>query len=82
MAKIFHLTVARVGEKLFDGEVLSVSLPGIDGVFEVFAGHEALISGLAPGEVRITSSDSQQHHFSIAEGGIAEISQNQATILL
>ena len=82
MAKTFHLTIARVGENLFDGEVVSASFPGVEGVFEVLAEHEAFVSELKAGDVRVTSADGQTHHFGIAEKGIAEISRNQATILL
>jgi len=79
--KTFHLTIAKVGENLFDGEAVSVSLPGIEGTFEVLAEHEAFVSELAPGEARVTSADNARHTFPIT-GGIAEISRNQATVLL
>lgn len=80
--RTFHLTIARVGENLFDGEALSVSLPGEDGAFEVLAHHEPLVSPLKTGEVRVASADGKRYHFEIPPGGIAEISANQATILL
>lgn len=82
MAKTFHLTIARVGENLFDGEVVSVSLPGVDGVFEVLAQHEAFVTELRPGKVRVTTEEGKVSHFEIADRGIAEVSRNQATILL
>ncbi len=82
MAKTFHLTVARVGENLFDGEAISVTLPGVDGVFTVLPGHEAFVSELREGEARIEAADGQQHHVPIHQGGVAEVSSNQATVLL
>ncbi|HUX80953.1 MAG TPA: F0F1 ATP synthase subunit epsilon [Candidatus Paceibacterota bacterium] len=82
MAKTFHLTIAKIGENLFDGEVLSASIPGSEGVFEILALHEALISELRPGSIRVTPADTQVQHFAVTEGGIAEVSHNQATILL
>lgn len=82
MAKTFHLTVAKVGENLFDGDAVSATLPGKDGVFQVLANHEAFISELKEGDMRVTSADSQSHTFSLPHGGIAEISHNQAIILL
>lgn len=82
MAKSFHLTVARVGENLFDGEAVSATLPGVDGIFQILADHEALVSELAVGEMRIKAADEQSYHFEIPRGGIAEVSRNQATILL
>lgn len=82
MAKTFHLTIAKVGENLFDGEVVSASLPGIEGVFEVLAGHEAFVSELISGRVRVIIETGEVHNFEITGKGIAEISNNQATILL
>lgn len=80
--KTFHLTIAKVGENLFEGEVVSVRLPGADGVFTVLPNHEALVSTLASGEVRVEAANGQHRNFEIAKGGIAEISSNQATVLL
>jgi F-type H+-transporting ATPase subunit epsilon len=82
MAKSFHLTVARIGENLFDGEALSVSLPGSEGVFQVLADHEAEVATLVPGEVRVVDASGETHRFEIAQGGVAEVSGAQATILL
>lgn len=82
MAKTFHLTIARVGENLFDGEAVSVSLPGTEGVFEVLADHEAFVSQLRAGQARVKSPDGEAHHFEIQQSGIAEVSRNQVTVLL
>lgn len=82
MAKSFHLTIARVDENLFDGEVSSVLLPGKEGAFEVLAGHEAFVSELREGQIRVVAEDGKTYHFDIPERGIAEISTNQATVLL
>lgn len=82
MAKTFHLTIAKVGENLYDDEAISVTIPGSEGVFQVLADHEALVSELRPGEVRVVSEDGKLHHFGITEKGIAEVSHNQVTILL
>ncbi len=82
MKKTFCLTVARVGENLFEGEVVSVQLPGTEGVFQVLAMHEPLVSRLKEGKIHIETADGSFHHFDIETGGIAEVSTNQATILL
>jgi F0F1-type ATP synthase epsilon subunit len=82
MQKTFHLTVAKVGENLFDGEALSASLPGKEGVFQILPEHEAFVSELSHGVAHVTGADEQKHQFNIPQGGIAEVSRNQATILL
>ena len=53
MAKTFHLTIAQVGHNIFDGEAVSVTLPGSDGVFTVLANHEAFVTPLKIGEARV-----------------------------
>jgi F-type H+-transporting ATPase subunit epsilon len=82
MAKTFHLTVARVGENLFSGEARSVTLPGVDGVFTVMAGHEAFVSTLMEGEVKIEDTEGEKHAHHIPPGGVAEVSGNQVTVIL
>jgi F0F1-type ATP synthase epsilon subunit len=82
MAKAFHLTVARVGENLFDGEALSVSAAGEEGALEVLAGHEALVSPLKAGELRVVAGNGEKYHFEMPHGGILEVSGGQATVLL
>lgn len=81
-SKTFHLTVARVGQNIFDGEAVSVILPGKEGVFTVLAHHEAFVSELLPGEAKIEALNGENHHVEIPHGGVAEISNNQATVLL
>lgn len=80
--KTFRLTVAKVGENIFDGEAVSMTLPGVEGVFQVLPGHEPFVSELKAGRMSFTTSAHQAKHIPIHEGGIAEISHGQATILL
>jgi len=81
MARILHVTVAKVGENLFNGEAVSVTLPGREGVFEVLAGHEPFVTTLTEGSAKVVLDDGSSHVFPII-AGIAEISHNQATVLL
>lgn len=81
MAKTFHLTVARVGENLFDGEAVSATLPGADGVFTVLANHEAFVTTLKEGSIEIHGPGNERQTIAITDG-VAEVSNNQATILL
>ncbi|OGG39921.1 hypothetical protein A2118_01050 [Candidatus Kaiserbacteria bacterium GWA2_50_9] len=80
--KTFHLTIAKVGENLFEGEAVSVTLPGSEGVFQVLAEHEPFVSELKQGELHIKGVNDQLYHFEVPQGGIAEVSHNQATVLL
>ncbi|HUY62853.1 MAG TPA: F0F1 ATP synthase subunit epsilon [Candidatus Paceibacterota bacterium] len=79
--KTFHLTIARIGEKLFDAEAVSASVPGAEGMFEILGGHEPFISELRAGEVRVRTERGEER-FAVPQGGIAEVSGSEATILL
>ena len=70
--KTFHLTVACIGENLFQGEAVSASLPGSEGIFEVLAGHEAFVSLLKQGKLRVRAADEQLYYFEVVKSGIAE----------
>lgn len=66
--------------ELFNGEAISVSLPGVDGRFQLLNLHAAMVSSLAKGDVIIEAEDNQKHTFEIT-GGILEILNNKAIIL-
>ena len=80
--KTFRVVAAKVGETLFDGDAVSISLPGSEGIFQVLAEHEAFVSELIPGNMHIKTKDGQLHTIKIERNGVAEISHNHATVLL
>lgn len=82
MAKTFNLTIANVGQNLFSGPAQSVTLPGAEGVFTVLAGHEAFVTPLKEGNAVVKDAEGVEQVFSIAAGGICEVSGDQATVLL
>ena len=79
--KLLQLNISRVDGPVFAGEVISVSVPGVDGDMTILADHEALISPLRAGELTITTADSETETFEVTAGTL-EISANQATILI
>lgn len=79
--RLLKLTIARVDGPVFDGEVNSVVVPGVAGDMELLAGHEALISPLRSGEVRVKKTDGTVESFALTAGTL-EVSNNHATILI
>ncbi len=78
---LLKLTVTRVDGPIFDGEVVAVSVPGIQGDMQILAGHEPLISPLQKGTVTIhKADDTKESH--LIEVGTLEISNNHATVLI
>jgi F-type H+-transporting ATPase subunit epsilon len=82
MADALHVTVTSVAEKLFDGQAQSVTVPGADGVLEVLAHHEPFVSTLRAGTVVVKVQGNEDKTFDIGEGGVIEVSNNHATVLL
>jgi F-type H+-transporting ATPase subunit epsilon len=81
MTKQLKLTISRVDGPIFDGEVVSVTVPGIAGEMTILANHSALISPLKQGLVTIRKEGSEIEEVEI-ESGTLEISNNYATILI
>jgi F-type H+-transporting ATPase subunit epsilon len=79
--KLLKLIISRVDGPVLDGEVISVSVPGVDGDMTILANHEALISPLKKGVISVTKADNSTETFEI-ESGTLEISGNNATILI
>jgi|CXWL01.1.fsa_nt_gi F0F1-type ATP synthase epsilon subunit len=80
--KTFHVTIARVGEMVYEGEAHSLQLTGTEGVFTVYAGHEPFVSELVEGEAYVEDTEGTKHKIHIPHKGIAEVSFNQTTVLL
>lgn len=81
MAKTFHLTIAKIGENLFDGEALSLTAPGQEGVLTVLASHEPFVTPLTPGTLTVRTERGEET-FALDAQGILEVSGNQATVIL
>jgi F-type H+-transporting ATPase subunit epsilon len=80
-AKTFRLTIAQVDKKLFDDEVLSVSLPGSEGYMTILANHAPLISLLKNGSIRIVTEKETHEEVHVTKG-VCEVSHNHVTILV
>jgi len=79
--KTFHLTIARVDGPLFEGDVSSVTVPGVEGEMTLLAEHSAIVSPLKAGVVTVRAEGGEQF-FEVEESGTLEVSGNQATVLM
>lgn len=77
----FYLTIAGVGETRFDGESVSITLPGTEGMFEILPHHEALVTTLAKGIIRTRDATGEVQQFEI-ENGVVECANNRVVVLL
>ena len=81
MAKLLNLTIARVDGPVFNGEVVSVTLPGTEGEMTIMADHEALVSALRPGVATVKTATGTTETFDLTKGTF-EINNNHATVLI
>lgn len=81
MAKFLKLTIARVDGPVFDGEVVSVTLPGTEGEMTIMADHEPLVSALKVGTVTVRPATGDAASYEL-ENGTVEVRDNHATVLI
>jgi len=79
--KLLQLTISRVDAPVFDGGVVSVTVPGREGGMTLLADHGALISALKPGIITIKQADGSVVTYELTNGTL-EVHDNHATILI
>lgn len=80
MANTFHVVLANVSNTFFDGEAVSLTVPGTAGEMTVLANHEPFVTTLKSGIAKIKTLENVQD-FPI-ENGVLECSGNRAVVLL
>ncbi len=80
MARTFRLQIVTPERVLLDGQVTSVTAPGIMGSFGVLAGHAPLVTELAIGELRYRDEAGREHVLAI-HGGFLQVGAHRTTIL-
>lgn len=75
------LDVLTPDERLFSGEITSVSVPGINGKFQILENHAPIVSALTKGTVEIRKTDGATETFLIEQGFI-EVLKNEVSLLV
>jgi F-type H+-transporting ATPase subunit epsilon len=78
MAK-FQFSLVSPERELFSGEVDQVDVSGVEGDFGVLAGHQAFMTVLRPGLVKVYA-DKTVRAFKV-EGGFADVTPEGFTLL-
>ena len=71
------ITPQKIGYK---GNVVSITVPGTKGNFQVLYNHAPIISSLEIGEIKITESENNVLHYATS-GGTIEVSNNKIIVL-
>ena len=65
---------------LYSGDAQCITLPGINGSFQILNNHAPLISALSKGEV-VVDNGSEKKSFNV-NGGIVEVLKNKIVVLV
>ncbi|MEM8686158.1 MAG: F0F1 ATP synthase subunit epsilon [Pseudomonadota bacterium] len=79
MADTLNFELVSPEKLLLSEEVASVTVPGTEGDFTVFAQHAPVLSTMRPGVVDVQKSDGEERIF--VRGGFAEVNPAGLTIL-
>jgi len=75
------LQVLTPEKTLYEGQVVSVHVPGSDGPFEVLKDHAPIVASLAnPGILLFKTMDGQSMKFNLL-GGVVEVLANKIILL-
>jgi len=76
----FPLTIAAVDKIYFQGDVISVTCPGVEGEVTILRGHVPFVTPLRPGTILIKTAEGEQT-ISVTRG-ILEGHKEGVTVLL
>ena len=74
------LEIYTPDKKIFQGEVDSTTLPGIDGSLQILNNHAPLICPLGKGDLNYKKK--KDDVTMTVEGGVAEVLNNKVTVLV
>jgi len=76
-----NLIVLTPDREVFSGAIKSVKVPGTKGQFEVLKNHQAIVSSLQAGKIRVILENGEKEIFSI-ENGFIEVLNNEISLLV
>ena len=77
---LFKLSVVAPDRTVFEDEVESVVLPGVEGYLGIQSNHEPMLVALRPGIIEYMDRNNQRSFVSVS-GGFTEISDNSVIVL-
>ena len=75
-----YLEILTPEQKLFEGEISGIKMPGIDGSFELLNNHAPILAALSQGRIRI-NSDQGKTEIDITTGFV-ECLDNKVVVLI
>jgi F-type H+-transporting ATPase subunit epsilon len=81
MANSFTVRVVTPDGEVWSGEAVSVVVPGIEGYFGVWKGHEPLISAMDIGTLMIKTPSEQVVSLIAVHGGFVQVTGDEVIVL-
>jgi len=78
--KEFAFQILSPERIIYQGKVVSLVAPGLEGYLGVMADHAPLLAALTVGEVRITEAERKTFYFAVS-GGLLEVDKGDVTLL-
>ncbi len=78
--RTYQCSIVTPSGKVFDDQIESLTAPGQEGFFGVFAHHTPMISILKKGVIQI-KKNTEQKYFAI-DSGILEVAKNNQVLIL
>ena len=75
-----HLDILTPEQTIFSGEAESVSIPGMEGYFQVLNNHAPIIAALKTGTIKVKARN-QESRYQV-NSGIVEVLRNKVTVLV
>lgn len=79
--KGLHLSIVSPEKEIYDGEVMSVTLPGVVGSFTILPQHAPIVSSLKEGKLSYVTEDNEEQTFDI-QGGFVEMSNGTVSVCI
>jgi F-type H+-transporting ATPase subunit epsilon len=80
MDKTLNLEIITPAKIIYSGEVLSLTVPGVDGSFQVLHNHAPIISTFEIGLIKLETTESKKLFYSTS-GGTVEVLENKILVL-
>ena len=77
----FYLEIRTPEQLVYDGDVTSVTAPGVEGNFQILAGHIPFLTALEVGEIRVHES-SETPQLMATSGGVFEVLRTGVIVLV
>ena len=75
-----NLEIVTPDSKVYEGEITSIALPGIDGSFQILNNHAPIVSALGTGKMTVVDTESKTQEYTIS-GGVVEMNNNKVIVL-